>query len=211
MATTIAAAPPGGLKGGLLAFAPPRRDRSAPAVTEDGDRPIAPVRDAGGETLKGIYEAHGREVLGYVTAALHDRAVAEEVTQEVFLRVWLHADRFDPARGTPRTWIFSIARNLVIDTIRRRAARPHALGVSEDAMGAGGDDIERAELRLVVVEALRRLTPDHREVVAHVVLGGEDLRETARRLGVPLGTVKSRLFYGLAGLRLAVVELEFAR
>ena len=161
--------------------------------------------------LTGIYAAHSRAVLSFVTASIGDRAVAEEVTQEVFLRAWLHADRYDPARASARTWLFSIARNLVIDTVRARSARPQSADVDPNDTSTAVNELERLELRMLLVEALRRLTPEHRDVVARIAIRGGDLRSTADELGIPVGTVKSRLFYGLAQLRLAFAELGVER
>ncbi len=161
--------------------------------------------------VTGLYRAHGRAVLGFVTASLGDRAVAEEVTQEVFLRAWLHADRYDPARASARTWLFSIARNLVIDAARARAVRPQASDVDPVDTSSAVNELDRLESRMLLVEALRRLTPEHRDVVTRVAIRGEDLSTAAHGLGVPVGTVKSRLFYGLAQLRLAFLELGIGR
>ncbi len=173
---------------------------------------MAPARRSSSETvLTGIYTDHSRAVLGFVTASIGDRAVAEEITQEVFLRAWLHADRYDPARGSARTWLYSIARNLVIDTVRARAVRPQAADVDPSDTSSTVNELDRLELRLILVEALRRLTPEHRDVVARIAIRGGDLRSTADELGIPVGTVKSRLFYGLAQLRLAFTELGLER
>lgn len=173
---------------------------------------MAPARRSNAETaLTGIYAAHSRAVLGFVTASLGDRAVAEEITQEVFLRAWLHADRYDPRLGSARTWLYSIARNLVIDSVRARSARPQATDVDPNDTSSNVNDLDRLESRMLLVEALRRLTPEHRDVVARIAIRGGDLRSTAEELGIPVGTVKSRLFYGLAQLRLAFTELGVER
>ena len=172
---------------------------------------VAVPRPTSERALTDLYAAHGRSVLGFVTASMGDRAVAEEVTQEVFLRAWLHADRYDAARGSARTWLFSIARNLVIDTVRARAVRPQAADVDPADTPNVTDELDRLESRLLLVEALRRLSPEHREVVTHVAIRGGDLKTAAERLDVPVGTVKSRLFYGLAQLRLAFAELGVER
>jgi RNA polymerase sigma-70 factor (ECF subfamily) len=172
---------------------------------------LAVDRPTSERALADLYAEHGRSVLGFVVSSIGDRAVAEEVTQEVFLRAWLHADRYDAGRGSARTWLFSIARNLVIDTARARAVRPQAADVDPADTPSATDELDRLELRLLLVEALRRLSPEHREVVTHVAIRGGDLRTAADQLGVPVGTIKSRLFYGLAQLRLAFAELGVER
>ncbi len=92
------------------------------------------------EGLRAAYRAHGSELYGLAVRTLGDRGLAEEAVQETFLRAWHAADRFDPALGSLRTWLFAIARNAVIDIGRARAARPRLAdaGGVEERTGRGG-------------------------------------------------------------------------
>lgn len=160
--------------------------------------------------MRALYAAHAPAVMRLATARLGDAAAAEDVVQEVFLRAWRAADRFDARRGSARTWLLAITRNLVIDTLRERRRRAET-AVDDDLIsertGARVDLIDRAEQLGTLRDALDRLSPDHRLAIARVVIGGEDLQSAADALGIPIGTLKSRLFYGLRGLRLALEEL----
>ena len=163
----------------------------------------------GEETMRSLYRTYGGELYGFALNCLGDRGLAEEVVQDVFTRVWRHADSFDPGRASFRTWIYGIARNAIIDIERRRSVRfGLALrGEDERERAASDESIERALLGWQVSTALARLTPEHRQVIRLAHFQGMRLREIAELTGLPLGTVKSRVSYALRGLRLALEEM----
>ena len=168
------------------------------------------LETAGSEdSMRALYRTYGPELYGFAVSALGDRGHAEELVQEVFTRVWRHAESFDPGRASFRTWLYGIARNAIIDLKRRQAARPAfaAHATDEDERAAPEDSFEEALLRWQVGAALERLTPEHRQVIRLAHFQGLTLREIAERTGIPLGTVKSRTSYALRGLRLALEEM----
>ncbi|MEU0005283.1 sigma-70 family RNA polymerase sigma factor [Streptomyces sp. NPDC006314] len=132
-----------------------------------------------------------------------DRQRAEDLVQETLVRAWqhpeaLHADGFDSVRP----WLLTVARRLAIDARRARQARPPEVGdaVPEDAR-VSTDHAERAAAMLDVREAVKTLTPEHRDVLILVYFLGASVAEAAQTLGIPPGTVKSRAYYGLRALR----------
>jgi RNA polymerase sigma-70 factor (ECF subfamily) len=164
--------------------------------------------EASEQTLRALYREYSGELYGFAVNSLGDRGLAEELVQDVFTRVWRHADQFDPERASFRTWLYGIARNAVIDFNRRRSVRP-SLPAHEPSGEAEAkfDSIEQAVVRWQVAAALERLTPEHREVIRLAHFQGLTLREVSERTGLPLGTVKSRASYALRGLRLALEEM----
>lgn len=156
--------------------------------------------------VREAYAAHGGELYGFALRSLDDPGLAEEAVQETFLRAWRAGERFDPQLGSLRTWLFAILRNVVIDLSRARAARP--------PLGAGGaepaeEPFERALLAWQVEEALRRIGEPHRRVLVETFYRGRPYGEVAEELGVPEGTVKSRVYYGLRALRVALEEIGY--
>ncbi len=162
----------------------------------------------GEQAARELYRAYGGELYGFALSRLDDRQLAEEVVQDVFTKVWRRARDYDAARGTLRAWLYGIARNAIIDVERRRGRRPRTVAYEPPEAASADDPIERAVLRWQMQLALERLTPDHREVLRLTHVEGLKLREIAELLGVPLGTVKSRVYYALQALRLACEELE---
>jgi RNA polymerase sigma-70 factor (ECF subfamily) len=157
--------------------------------------------------LVALYRTHAGALYGFGLSRLGDRGLAEDFVQEVFTRVWRKADGFDPRRGNFRTWMFAIARNTAIDIERRRAVRPQtAPGAEVDQLVSPEEPIEQALLRWQIRSALSRLSPEHREVIRLTKFEALTLEEVSTRVGVPLGTVKSRLSYALRNLRLALEE-----
>jgi len=154
-----------------------------------------------------LYRTYSDEIYGFALRRLRDRGAAEEVVQDVFTRAWRHAGEFDPQRSSLRTWLYGIARNAVIDHERRRARRPPAAPAEAPEAASLDEPIERAVLRWQVELALGRLRSEHREVVALAHVQGLSVREIAARLGLAEGTVKSRTYYALQSLRLALEEL----
>jgi RNA polymerase sigma-70 factor, ECF subfamily len=147
--------------------------------------------------VRALYRAYGGGLYGFALRRLGDRGLAEEVVQDVLTRVWRSARDFDPARASFRTWVYGIARNALIDVERRRAVRPPM---------APDEPIERAMQRWHVQDALSHLKPEHRSVLDLVYYQGLTMQAAAERMGLPVGTVKSRCFYALENLRLALDE-----
>jgi RNA polymerase sigma-70 factor, ECF subfamily len=142
----------------------------------------------------------------YLTSG--DRQRAEDVVQEVLLRAWQHPEA---VTGQPaRPWLFTVARNLVIDGQRARRARPQEVGEGALGLRPAADDVDRALESWAVADALAALRPDHRRVLFETYYRGNSVAEAASKLGIPVGTVKSRTFYALKALKLALEERGLA-
>jgi RNA polymerase sigma-70 factor, ECF subfamily len=169
---------------------------------------------ASDDGVRTVYSAHGPELYRFALRSLGDGGLAEEAVQETFLRAWQAAERFDENLGSLRTWLFAIIRNVVIDLSRARAVRPElASGASQAAQtaeSAVADDIDRVLVAWQVEEALRMIGEEHRVALVEVHYKGRSYGEVAGDLGVPVGTVKSRVFYALKAMRLALEELGWS-
>ena len=164
------------------------------------------------QELRAAYAAHAGEMFGFAMRSLDDRGLAEEAVQETFVRAWRFGDRFDPQLGTMRTWLFAILRHVVIDIARARAIRPEpasdeAIERATHGAASSEDRLEQALLAWQIEEALRRIGDDHRRVVLETYYGRRPYSEVAVMLGIPEGTVKSRVYYALRALRLALEEM----
>jgi RNA polymerase sigma-70 factor (ECF subfamily) len=156
-----------------------------------------------------MYPDHAGPLLGYVLKLVNgDRAQAEDVVQETFLRAWQHSEAFAPDRGSPRAWLCTVARNLVVDAARARKARPKEVGEEGLSLAAAAveDDHDRMLLGWEVAEAMATLSPDHRAVLRETYFKGLSVAEAAQVLGIPPGTVKSRTYYALRALKSAFDE-----
>jgi RNA polymerase sigma-70 factor (ECF subfamily) len=155
--------------------------------------------------LRAVYDAHGAELYRFARRSLGDAGLAEEAVQEAFVRAWRAADRYDPARASQRTWLFAILRNVVIDLVRARRVRPPLAEPASDGHEAGGpegeDSIDRMLTVWQVEAALAELAVDHRRALVEVHWRGRPYADVALELGVPEGTVKSRVYYGLRAMR----------
>lgn len=159
-------------------------------------------------SVQALHDEFRGPLFVFALRALGDRGAAEEVVQDTLVRAWQHAERYDAERGSVPTWLFTIARHLVIDRLRRRGARPRAVVDVED-LELGREDLEldRVLEAWQVAEALAALTPEHRGAIVETYYLGHSVAEAARRLAIPEGTVKSRVFYGLRALRLQLEEM----
>jgi len=156
--------------------------------------------------IQAAYAAHGPELYRFACRSLSDTHLAEEAVQETFVRAWRNGDRFDEDLGSLRTWLFAIVRNVVIDLARARSIRPVPRDGHLD-VSVVESDIERLATVWQVEEALQRIRPEHRTALVEIHKVGRAYDDVAAELGVPVGTVKSRVYYGLRALRLALEEL----
>jgi RNA polymerase sigma-70 factor (ECF subfamily) len=164
---------------------------------------VALVARADEDALAELYDRFGRAAYGLAFRIVRDPALAEDAVQEGFLAVWRSSARFVAERAKASTWILTLIHRRAVDLVRRE--QPRRAEPLEVAPQASGDDTEdEAWLRLRrarVQEALRRLPDKQREVIELAYFGGFTQSELADRLGEPLGTIKSRMFTGLATLR----------
>ncbi|MEU7835942.1 MULTISPECIES: sigma-70 family RNA polymerase sigma factor [unclassified Nonomuraea] len=160
------------------------------------------------ELVRTLFDEHAGPLYGYVLRLTGDSGRAEDVVQETLLRAWRHPDALT---GRPiRAWLFTVARNLVVDQHRARKARPPETGDEALAVLPADDELERAVESWAVAEALAALRPEHREVLMEVYYRGRSVKEASATLGIPPGTVKSRTYYALRALRLALEERGLA-
>jgi RNA polymerase sigma-70 factor (ECF subfamily) len=159
--------------------------------------------------VQAAYAAHARELYQLALRQLGDDGAAQDVVQEVFLRAW-RSNGYDPGRGSLRTWLFAITRNVIIDHARRGAVQPFQRALTEDdhdiAYGVNGSSDALVD-KWVVEEALRRLDKDHRIAIEQTYLHGRPQADVAAELNIPLGTLRSRVFYGMKALRLTMEEM----
>jgi RNA polymerase sigma-70 factor (ECF subfamily) len=160
------------------------------------------------QLLRALFDEHAPALLSYALRLVDgDRGRAEDVVQETLLRAWRHPEALAPERGSPRPWLFAVARRIAVDAHRRRLARPQEVGDQVLAqIPTQDDDLDRAMDEWLVADALAALSRAHREVLAQTYFAGRSVAEAASVLGVPPGTVKSRTHYALQALRLALLE-----
>ncbi|MBY9073238.1 sigma-70 family RNA polymerase sigma factor [Nocardioides sp. WL0053] len=158
--------------------------------------------------MQQLHDEHAAALWGYCLRLTgHDRARAEDVAQETLLRAWRHFSVLDEARGSVRAWLFTVARNIVIDEWRTRRSQSEFTVAEVPEVGDPGDRTDQLLLSWVVAEAITKLSPEHRAVLLECYYRGAPVAEAARHLGIPEGTVKSRTHYALRALRLALEEM----
>ena len=153
--------------------------------------------------LAELYDRYGRPAYSLALRVLRDDALAEDAVQDAFLALWRTAARFVPERGKASTWIFTLVHRRAVDLVRREERR--RADTIEQAPEQGGGSVEEEALlrfqRERVQDALKKLPDQQREAIELAYYGGFTQSELAERLGQPLGTIKSRMFLGLARLR----------
>jgi RNA polymerase sigma-70 factor (ECF subfamily) len=157
--------------------------------------------------MQQLHAEHATALWGFCLHLTSDPVRAEDVAQETLLRAWQHYDRLDESRGSVRSWLFTVARNIVIDEWRSKRYQNEKY---VDQVPEHGDPVDQTDTLLqawVVAEAVTQLSPDHRAVLLECYYRGRSVADAARRLGVPEGTVKSRTHYALRALRLALEEM----
>jgi RNA polymerase sigma-70 factor, ECF subfamily len=159
------------------------------------------------QLLRALHDEHAGALWSYVVSLIGgDHARAQDVVQETLLRAWRHPSVLDQSTRSARGWLFTVARNLVIDE-SRSGHRRQEVAAELLPEPAGDDDTDRVLQAWLVAEALRKLSEAHRQALVECFYRGHSVVEVAARLGVPAGTVKPRLHYGLRALRLALEEM----
>jgi RNA polymerase sigma factor (sigma-70 family) len=167
-------------------------------------------RDAG--ALEVLYERYGKVAYSLARRILTDEVLAQDVVQEVFLSLWRDARRFDAGRGTLATYLLSMTHHRAVDVVRReenlrrRRTSDEALEFQPDPAPGVEAEAEASERRSEVRAALAQLPPAQREALALAYFGGYTQREVAALVGVPLGTVKTRMAAGMRKLKEALRE-----
>jgi RNA polymerase sigma factor (sigma-70 family) len=175
------------------------------------DALLAGYADGDPDASVAFVRRHQRRVFGLALSIVSDAALAEDVAQEAFTRAWRHATTYDTRRGSVPAWLLTITRNLAIDAIRLRRARPIdpevIAGMALEATGPGSQPAAAAEAtadadRLRV--ALAILPEDQRRALVLAALCGRTAKEVSESEGIPLGTAKTRIRTGMQRLRVAL-------
>ena len=159
------------------------------------------------KSLRALYDGHASVLLAYALRLTNgDRTRAEDIVQETLLRAWRNLDNLDDDARPVRPWLFTVAQRLAIDAHRARHARPTEVGDAALASVPSLDEMGPALDRILVADALRALSQEHRAVIVETYYRGRSVAETATALDIPAGTVKSRCYYALKAHKLALAE-----
>lgn len=186
-------------------------DRGTPTAAQLSELILRVAASADRQAFEGLFLHFAPRVKGYLLRGGAEPGLAEEIAQETLLAVWRKSASFDPAKAGASTWIFTIARNLRIDRARR-AAQPAALAEDPsqeaEAPPAADEVIAAAERDDRVRRLVADLPPEQAEIVQLSFFAEKPQTQIAESLGIPLGTVKSRVRLAMARLRTALEDLE---
>lgn len=160
--------------------------------------------------MQQLHAEHAAALWGFCLHLTGDPVRAEDVAQETLLRAWQREQVLDASRGSVRSWLFTVARNIVIDEWRSKRYQNERY---TDQLPEPGDPVDQTDALLqswVVAEAVSQLSSEHKAVLLECYYRGRSVAEASRLLGVPEGTVKSRTHYALRALRLALEEMGVA-
>jgi RNA polymerase sigma-70 factor (ECF subfamily) len=157
--------------------------------------------------VSALYRTYRDPLLAFVLRlTAGDREQAEDVVQETLVRAWREAGRLDLSGPSLMPWLATVARRIVIDEHRRKRVRPAETGEGVVAEMPVDDDTAATILRVMVADAMRELSPAHREILNATILCDQTVNQAASTLGLPVGTVKSRVFYALRALHVVLEE-----
>src|SRR3954470_2878596 len=188
-----------------------RRERPQSSARElahlSDEAVLALIARADERALAELYRRFGRRAYGLAFRILRDDALAQDAVQEGFLSVWRGAGRFTAERSKPSTWLLTLVHRRAVDLVRREERRrTEPLPEEPEAAEATADEAEQLNQRQTSRAALRQLPAEQREAIELAYYGAYTQSELAERLGQPLGTIKSRMFTGLARLRETLEE-----
>ena len=170
---------------------------------------------AGGElagdadaAIRQLYARHAPALRRYVERFCPDRASADDIVQETFIRAWRHLPQLSSGDFPVRPWLFRVARNLLIDADRAARSRPVTVRPQPAEEGRDDTGLNRVLDQQIVADALHQLSPAHRAVLVETFYQGRTLAKVARQLGIPDSTARSRLHYALQALRRQLEDRE---
>jgi RNA polymerase sigma-70 factor, ECF subfamily len=171
------------------------------------EAPGGPADDADA-AIRQLYARHAPALRRYVERFGPDRASADDIVQETFIRAWRHLPQLSSAGFPVRPWLFRVARNLLIDADRAARSRPVTVPPQPAEEGRDDTGLDRVLDQQLVADALDQLSPAHRTVLVETFYRGRTLAKVARQLGIPDSTARSRLHYALQALRRELEERE---
>jgi RNA polymerase sigma-70 factor (ECF subfamily) len=174
------------------------------ALQEPSDEQVLEAVGRGDDDALGVlYDRFGRPAYRLAYRIVRDQALAEDAVQEAFLAIWRSADAYKRERAKPSTWILTVVHRRAVDLVRREQRRrgEPLEAAPEPATGPADEEASLRDRRTAVQAALSELPGDQRQALELAYYGGLTQSELAERLGVPLGTIKSRMFAGLGRLR----------
>jgi RNA polymerase sigma-70 factor (ECF subfamily) len=151
--------------------------------------------------VRQLYSRHAQALRSYVLRFCPDRAGADDIVQETFIRAWRHLPQLSADDRPVRPWLFRVARNLLIDADRAARSRPVTVPAEPDEDARLDSGLDQVLDRQLVSGALQHLSPAHQTVLVETFYHGGTLTTVARQLGIPPGTARSRLHYALRALR----------
>jgi RNA polymerase sigma-70 factor (ECF subfamily) len=156
--------------------------------------------------LRAVHAEHGRAMLAHAMRLTGDRGRAEDIVQEALVRAWQNSDTLGRDARPLRPWLFTVISHLAVDQSRRRRARPPEVAIDEGAELTAPDALDRALESWQLAGHVAALSEEHRAVLIELYYRDRTVQQAATVLGIPAGTVKSRSFYALRALRLALEE-----
>ena len=168
------------------------------------------VAEKDADALEALYDRYGRAAYSLARRILTEETLAQDVVQEVFLSLWRNAGRFDAGRGTVATYLLSMTHHRAVDVVRREEnlrrwrTSDEGLELEADPKARVEDEVEASERRAEVRAALKELPDAQREALLLAYFGGYTQREVAALVGVPLGTVKTRMAAGMRKMKEAL-------
>jgi len=156
------------------------------------------------ENVELVYQLHSKPLYRYLLRlTFGDRREAEDLLQETLLKACVYFENHHFGAETLRPWLFTVAKRLAIDAARARRARPNEVIIENASMLPDGNDAEQLLVSLEVRRRIALLSADQRRVLVEVFYLGRSMREAAESIGIPEGTVKSRIYYAIRALRAA--------
>jgi RNA polymerase sigma-70 factor (ECF subfamily) len=176
-----------------------------PAISDTALGDLADDADA---AIRQLYAHHARALRRYVERFCPDRAGADDIVQETFIRAWRHLPQLSSGDRPVRPWLFRVARNLLIDADRAARSRPITVQALPAEEGRDDTGLNRVLDQQLVTDALGQLSPAHRTVLLETFYRGSSLANIARELGIPDSTARSRLYYALQAARRQLEDHE---